>query len=207
MRTPLRAIDGFSNILLERHSGKFDAEAARLLAVVRDNTKKMGTMIDDILAFSKVGRESIARSEVDMTELAQKVADELKTARGNRQVQIDVAPLPPTRGKRSILRQVFVNLLENAIKFTALRDVARIEVGARIEGAETVYYVRDNGAGFDNRYAHKLFGVFQRLHGRDVDGTGIGLAIVKRIITKHGTGDGPRAWKTRALHFFSHCRR
>ena len=186
LRTPLRAIDGFSNILLERHSGKFDAEAARLLAVVRENTRKMGTMIDDILAFSKVGREAISRSEVDMTKLAQNVADELKSAVDIRQIQIDVALLPPTRGNRAILRQVFVNLLANAIKFTAHRDVARIEVGARIEGAETVYYVRDNGAGFDNRYANKLFGVFQRLHGGDVEGTGIGLAIVKRIITKHG---------------------
>ncbi len=185
LRTPLRAIDGFSNLLLKQYPDKLDDEGKRYLNVVRDSTRKMAQLIDDILAFSRMGRLGMTISEVDMGALARAMFDELKP--GDRNFTAEIKPLPSCRGDQAMLRQVWINLLGNAIKFTRGKAPAVIEVGARTEGAERIYYVRDNGAGFDMQYAEKLFGVFQRLHGvEEFEGTGIGLAIVKRIIARHG---------------------
>ena len=186
LRAPLRAIHGFARILLDDHKAQLEPEAQRLLGVIDQNTRRMGQLIDDLLAFSRLGRQGMTAAPVDMGELARTVADEVRRTEGERSVEIQIAPLPATRGDRALLRQVMSNLLQNAAKFTRGRDHARIEVGARSEGGETVYYVKDNGAGFDARYADKLFGVFQRLHSTEqFDGTGVGLAIVKRIVQRH----------------------
>lgn len=187
LRSPLRAIDGFSRILTKDYAGKLDSEGIRLLNVVRANAQKMGELIDDILAFSRVGRAEISFSEVDMEALAKTTCEKLASEAGGRSVSCEIGPLPRARGDRAMMTQVFMNLLSNAVKFTAPRDTAKIEVGARENGGETLYYVKDNGVGFDAAYSHKLFGVFQRLHGMDeFEGTGIGLSIVKRIVEKHG---------------------
>jgi PAS domain S-box-containing protein len=186
LRTPLRAIDGFSQILLEDYESKLDAEGCRLLHVVRDNTRKMGALIDDILRFSRAGRVELSFVEIDMEALAREVYAELLPAdAGN--LQMEIAALPPALGDRAMMHQVFANLLTNAIKFSRNSEPPKVEIGTYAEGNETVYFVRDNGVGFEMQYADKLFGVFQRLHSVDeFEGTGIGLAIVKRIITRHG---------------------
>jgi light-regulated signal transduction histidine kinase (bacteriophytochrome) len=187
LRTPLRAIDGFSHILLEDYAGKLDDEGKRLLGVVRDNTQRMGQLIDDILKFSRAGRLEINFSEIDMEKLAHAVFVELQPSVAEGKLQLEIEPIPATRGDSAMMRQVFVNLLSNAIKLSHNREPARIKVGCSIAGDEAIYFVKDNGAGFDMQYADKLFGVFQRLHGvTEFEGTGIGLAIVKRIITRHG---------------------
>jgi PAS domain S-box-containing protein len=203
LRAPLRAIHGFARILLEDHNAQLDPEAQRLLGVIDQNTRRMGQLIDDLLAFSRLGRREMAASRVDMQELARSVADEVRRAEPERQggLEIKIDPLPPARGDRNLLRQVLSNLLQNAAKFTRERAQAQVEVGWRAgattgaggsggsasENGATVYYVRDNGAGFDDRYVDKLFGVFQRLHSTEqFDGTGVGLAIVKRIVQRHG---------------------
>jgi len=188
LRAPLRAIHGFARILLEDHTAKLDPEAQRLLGVIDQNTRRMGQLIDDLLAFSRLGRKGIASARVDMTELAHLVADELRPGEGDRNgLELRIDALVPAHGDRALLRQVLSNLLQNALKFTRGRPNARIEVGSRPDGNETVYYVKDNGAGFDARYVDKLFGVFQRLHSaEEFDGTGVGLAIVKRIVQRHG---------------------
>ncbi len=187
LRTPLRAIDGFSNILLEDYRDQLDDEGKRLLKVVRDNTSRMGQLIDDILQFSRTGRMEITLAEIDMEKMAHTVFEELRPGVTEGKLQLEIGHLPPAKGDSAMMHQVFVNLLSNAIKFSRNREPARIKVGGSIEGNEAMYYVQDNGAGFDMQYAGKLFGVFQRLHGvTEFEGTGIGLAIVKRIITRHG---------------------
>ncbi len=186
LRVPLRAIDGFSHQVLKHYADKLDDEGKRYLVVVCENAKKMGQLIDDILAFSRMGRLEISMVEVSMEGLAYEVSEELKLGIAGRELAMKITPLPPCRGDLAMLRQVWVNLLGNAIKFTRTK-AAVIEVGGHTEGAENIYYVKDNGAGFDMQYADKLFDVFQRLHGNEeFEGTGIGLAIVKRIIVRHG---------------------
>jgi signal transduction histidine kinase len=187
LRTPLRAIDGFSHILLEEYAGKLDAEGQRVLNVVRDNTKRMGQLIDDILAFSRVGRLEMATTEVDMDALVRDALEQLEPAMAGRNIKIDIKPLPPAHGDGAMLLRVWINLLDNAVKFTRPKPGAAIEVGARGAPGETIYYVKDNGVGFDMQYVGKLFGLFQRLHGPEqVPGTGVGLAIVKRIVVRLG---------------------
>ena len=199
LRAPLRAIHGFSRILLEDHNAKLDPEAQRLLGVIDQNTRRMGQLIDDLLAFSRLGRTDLSTGPVDMKQLTQLVADEVQRAEPSRDgsLEIRIDPLPPARGDRGLLRQVISNLLLNAAKFTRGRPSAKIEVGSQADGGQTVYYVKDNGAGFDARYADKLFGVFQRLHSTEqFDGTGVGLAIVKRIVQRHGG----RVWAEGAVN-------
>jgi PAS domain S-box-containing protein len=187
LRTPLRTIDGFSHILLEDYADKVGDEGRRLLNVVSDNTSRMEQLIDDILKFSRTGRAEITHSEIDMEKMAHAVAAELMASDPGGKLQMEIEPIPATRGDSAMLRQVFVNLLSNAIKFSRHNAIPKIHVGASVKDNETIYYVKDNGAGFDMQYADKLFGVFQRLHGaNEFEGTGIGLAIVKRIITRHG---------------------
>ncbi len=191
LRAPLRAIDSFSRILLEEYAVRLDDEGRRMLKVVGDNARKMGQLIDDLLAFSRTGRIKVERSAINMKNLVAGVWEELQPGMVGRDVRLDIRDMPPAEGDPATIRQVVFNLLSNAVKFTQQRADARIEVGGHADEHEAVYHVKDNGVGFDMQYAPKLFGVFQRLHGMDeFEGTGIGLAIVKRIIAKH---DG-RVW-------------
>jgi len=187
LRAPLRAIDGFSRILLQDYLDKLDDEGKRLLNIIQGNTQRMGELIDDLLALSRIGRKDIELSDIDMDKLAKVVCDEIKAANHERKLQFDIKPLPPAYGDSGMIHQVFFNFLFNAIKFTKHRETAIIEVGGYVDGSENVYYVKDNGVGFDMRYKDKLFGAFQRLHSEtEFEGTGIGLAIVQRIINRHG---------------------
>ena len=191
LRAPLRAIDGFSQILVEDYGDKLDAEGRRVIEVVRDGTTKMGQLIDDILDFSRIGRKDLSMSDTDMAALATEALRDLGREIAGRSIETKVGTLPHVCGDPRMLQRVWSNLLDNAVKFTGKQPHALIEVGARTENAETVFFVKDNGAGFDMQYADKLFGTFQRLHGaQEFPGTGIGLAIVRRIITRHGG----RAW-------------
>ena len=187
LRAPLRAIDGFSRVILEDYVGELDDEGKRVLNIIRSNTQKMGQLIDDLLSFSRLGRQDISPSDIRMAELAKGVFEEIKPPANERNLQFNMKTLPIAHGDRSMMKQVFANLLSNAIKFTRPKEMATIEIGGTNDGVENVYYVKDNGVGFDMQYVNKLFGVFQRLHSaEEFDGTGVGLAIVQRIIHRHG---------------------
>ena len=187
LRAPLRAIDGFSQILMEEKAASLDHDGQRLLGVVRENTVKMGQLIDDLLDFSKVGRRPLQLAPVDMTRLARLVADELERDAQGRSLSLTVGELPPANGDPNMLRQVWVNLISNALKYTGPRQNAAIEIFGRSDATENVYTVKDNGVGFDMNYVDKLFGVFQRLHSSsEFEGTGVGLALVQRIVLRHG---------------------
>lgn len=187
LRAPLRAVDGFTRILLEDYAPRLDAEGRRYCGIISDNTRRMGELIDDLLAFSRLGRAELHPAPVDMASLVNAAFLELTTPQERERIDFHLEPLPPATGDPTLLRQVWANLLGNAVKFSAKKHRASIEICAAREGGETVYSVRDNGAGFDMRYGDKLFGVFQRLHhDRDFEGTGVGLAIVQRIVHRHG---------------------
>jgi light-regulated signal transduction histidine kinase (bacteriophytochrome) len=187
LRAPLRAITGFSNLLWEDHKERLDEEARRKLGIIRGQADRMGLLIDDLLKFSRLGRKAIEPSLLDMGELARKTFERLHRDNGNGKLEFRVSKLPPARADRALMEQVWVNLLANAVKFSSKTDEAVVEVGAIVEERENIYYVRDNGAGFDPRYRDKLFGVFQRLHDEsEFPGTGVGLALVHRIVTRHG---------------------
>ena len=185
LRAPLRSIDGFVQILEQEHAPAFNPEARRLFSRVQANTEKMATLIDDLLVFSRLGRQPIRLKQIDVTRLVADAWDDLSAAREGRPIEFVLRELPPAKADHTLLRQVFANLLGNAIKYSREREPAIIEVSGLIDRdkGEVVYEVRDNGVGFDDRYADKLFGVFQRLHrAEDYEGTGAGLAIVKRIV-------------------------
>ena len=187
LRAPLRVIDGFSLALLEDHGPSLPAKGQDLLGRVRQQAQRMAQLIEGLLQFSRLGRKPLEVAPVDLAALAQTVAQELQQANPDRAVEIKVSGVPPAMGDRGLLRQVLRNLIGNAFKFTRRRLNARIEVGSREDNGERVYYVRDNGAGFDMRYASRLFGVFQRLHPADeFEGIGVELALVQRIIHRHG---------------------
>ncbi len=193
LRAPLRAIEGFSRMLADEHAARLDAEGQRLLTVIRTNTLLMDRLIEDLLDFSRLGRQEMRMWDLDLTALAHAVFHELQVDNPGRKLQLALKPLPAAHGDRTLLNQVLVNLLANAVKFTRPRELAEIEVGGWTEENENLYYVRDNGVGFDMRYVDKLFGVFQRLHrASEFEGTGVGLAIVQRIINRHGG----RVWAT-----------
>ena len=193
LRAPLRAIEGFARILMEEHGEKLAGEGMRLLNVIRSNTRIMGDLIDDLLALSRLGRQEIRVQKIDLGGLVTSVFGELRAQAPERQMQLILSPLSPAYGDRSLINQVLVNLLGNAVKFSKPKEKAIIEVGGWTEGKEDIYFVKDNGVGFDMRYVHKIFGVFQRLHRREeFEGTGVGLAIVQRIISRHGG----RVWAT-----------
>ena len=187
LRAPLRAIDGYSNILRESCSDRLGDEDKRVLGKILESTQRMGALIEDLLAFSQLGRRPVSPAEIDMDALAREVVEELRSAPGQQVPHCVLKPLPVGWGDRSLIRQVWLNLLSNAIKFTGAKEVPSIELGGSGEDASNVYYVKDNGAGFDMRYYGKLFGVFQRLHStREFPGTGVGLAIVQRVVVRHG---------------------
>jgi PAS domain S-box-containing protein len=187
LRAPLRAIHGFSGLLAQRAGAALDAQSRHYLERVQDAVAHMGRLIDALLGLSRVTRAPVRPERVDLSRLATQVVDELRAGEPRRAVELAIAPGLATRGDAALLRVVLQNLLENAWKFTRRRDAPRIEVGESRAGGEPCYFVRDNGAGFDMRYAGKLFGAFQRLHSEEqFPGTGIGLATVKRIVERHG---------------------
>jgi len=188
LRAPLRAIEGFAGMVLEDYGGKLDAEGQRQLGVIRANALKMSRLIDDLLSFSRTGRSELKHDRLEMALMARSVYSEIVPNFETRaKIDFTVGELPDAEGDAALIRQVWVNLLSNALKFTSRKERAVIAVTGEIEGGQAVYRVRDNGAGFDMQYAGKLFGVFQRLHTpEEFEGTGIGLALVQRIVLKHG---------------------
>jgi signal transduction histidine kinase len=202
LRAPLRAIAGFSRILLEDFSATLVDEAKGYLKRVSDNTREMSQLVDDLLAFSRLSRLALTKQSVDPAKLVRSCLAEMKAEQAGRKLEIIMGDLPHCSADPTLLKQVWFNLISNALKYTSKRESARIELGCRTgqrpltsgdelgatgAGTETIYYIKDNGAGFDMKYAHKLFGVFQRLHrAAEYDGTGVGLAIVQRIVCRHG---------------------
>jgi PAS domain S-box-containing protein len=187
LRAPLRAIDGFSRILLEEHSGELGDEGMRLLKVVRGSTGQMDQLITDILALSRISRGELKRERIDMAGQARSVFDEVTSPEVRASFELSVDPLPPASVDPALIRQVWINLLSNAVKYSMPAQQRSIQVGGHSEEARLIYFVKDKGVGFDPQYADKLYGVFQRLHGaEEFEGTGVGLAIVQRIIRRHG---------------------
>lgn len=187
LRSPLIKINAVSRILLKDYADRLDDDGGQLLSTIQEHAKKMEQLINDLLAFSRVSTKEIQRSEINMAALTKKVFGEFKSTIGNRRVQLEMKDLPPAYCDESMMRQVFANLLSNAIKYTKPKEIAIIEVGGIRGENENIYYVKDNGVGFEMKDADKLFNIFQRLHSQEeFDGTGIGLVIVKRIVEKHG---------------------
>lgn len=185
LRAPLRSIDGFSNILLEEYSTTLDEEGNRLLKVIISNANRMGGLIDDLLAFSRLSRKEVLLVRINMNDMVSSVYKELVSGADGEMIDFQLQNIPDAYGDPSLVRQVWVNLLSNAIKFTAKKPTRKIEVTASNEKGENVYCITDNGAGFDMKYLNKLFGVFQRLHTiNEFEGTGVGLAIVRRILLR-----------------------
>ena len=187
LRSPLVTIKGFSKILLEDYAEKLDDSGKDLLNRISAGTERMDRLIADLLTFSKVSTREIQKSEFNMEELAHRLIGELKSTIGERDIKFEVKHLPSAYGDLPMITQVLVNLLSNAIKFTQTRATAIIEVGGSIENSENTYYVQDNGIGFDMQFRDRLFGLFHRIHtSKEIEGTGVGLVIVKNIVEKHG---------------------
>ncbi|MFZ0738488.1 MAG: PAS domain S-box protein [Candidatus Acidiferrales bacterium] len=187
LRAPLRHIDGFSRILLEEHAARLDSDGQRYLKKVVDGTAQMGRLVEDLLNLARVGRSGIKRQTTDIGELVRDVVTNLSSELNDREISWQLGPMPAAECDPGLMKVAFTNLLTNALKFTRRREETKIEVGVQANGDETCLFVRDNGVGFDPKYADKLFGVFQRLHSQEeFEGTGIGLATVQRIIQKHG---------------------
>jgi light-regulated signal transduction histidine kinase (bacteriophytochrome) len=187
LRAPLRAIAGFANLLIEDHGEDLNKEARRKLEVIVGESHRMGSLIDDLLAFSRLGRKVMQAVELDMTELVRSVHEALVQQHQGMPVEFRLGALPRGNGDRVLLGQVWTNLLSNAFKFSSRREQPLVEVNAISDEKEHIYFVRDNGAGFDPRYQSKLFEVFQRLHdSSEFPGTGVGLALVRRIVSRHG---------------------
>ena len=187
MRAPLRAINGFTSILFEEYADSLPQEATGYLKRVKDNGDYMGQLVDDLLAFSRLGRQALRTQRVNTRTIVDRALAVLAPSVEKRTDEPIISDLPDCDADPNLLEQVFVNLLSNAFKYSKNKPAARIEVGARESAEGTVFLVRDNGAGFDMQYADKLFGVFQRLHkSQEYEGTGVGLAIVQRIVERHG---------------------
>lgn len=196
LRSPLRTVDGFSQAVLEDYGAQLPEEGRRYLQTIREGAQRMGILIDDLLTFSRLSRLPLHKQTVDMAKLAGEALEELGFERKGRETEVRVAKLPPGEGDPALLKQVWMNLLANSLKYTRKRKAAIVEIGCAREQSEDVYFVRDNGTGFDMQYAHKLFGVFQRLHRADeFEGTGVGLAIVQRVVHRHGG----RIWAEAAI--------
>jgi len=187
LRAPLRAINGHAAILEEDYAEKLDAEGLKALRYIISNSKRMGILIDDLLAFSRLGRKNVTVSELNMMDLVEFTVKELLVEEIQSKTDLQINPLPPSYGDQSLIKQVWVNLISNAIKYSRNKPKSEISIGAERKDQMIIYHIKDNGAGFDMRYYDKLFGVFQRLHSeKEFEGTGIGLAIVQRIIHRHG---------------------
>ncbi len=186
LRAPLRSITGYSGMLQEELEGKADERILKLLGTVQRNAKKMGELIDDLLEFSRLGRQEIRKAEVNMDQLVANIMDELQASFPHK-ITLIQKTLIKAKADRSLVGQVWANLLSNALKYSSKKEIIEVEIGSDRVKDEIVYYVKDNGAGFDMKYSYKLFDVFQRLHHSDeFEGTGIGLAIVQRIVNRHG---------------------
>jgi PAS domain S-box-containing protein len=188
LRAPLRHMAGYSELLQQQASSLLDEKSQRFIQTILDSAKRMGNLIDDLLAFSRIGRSETRKTEVDLEQLVKEVVAEIGQDTKSRDIGWKIGALPVCYGDRSMLRLVVVNLVSNAVKFTRMRKPAEIEIGC-IEGGrnDVEIFVKDNGAGYDMQYQNKLFGVFQRLHlAEEFEGTGIGLAMVQRIIQRHG---------------------
>jgi signal transduction histidine kinase len=186
LRAPLRGIHGFARILMEEHSGELSGKGSQFLSIIVDNTRKMGELIDGLLGLSRLGRKRLRKANVDMKLIAQEVFEEIAANAPERKIELSLHDIPPAQGDAALLRQVWINYIGNAVKFTSERETAAIEIGALPEAGKVTYFVRDNGVGFESRHAEKVFGLFQRLHGSGYEGTGIGLALVQRIVRRHG---------------------
>jgi signal transduction histidine kinase len=196
LRAPLRAIDGFSRIVLKQYGSTLPDEPREYLQLVRDNTVQMGHLVDDLLAFARLSRQQLSKQHVPIRKIVESALSDARQQAEGRSVSVAVGEMPSLWGDPHLLKQVLVNLIGNAFKYTRMRAEAVIEIGSHEIGGEQVVFVRDNGAGFDMRYADKLFGVFQRLHrAEDFEGTGVGLAIVQRIVHRHGG----RVWAEAAV--------
>ncbi len=187
LRAPLRAVAGFSQMLVEDYGDKLDEEGQHQLDVIQNSAQQMGQLIDDLLAFSRLGRRELRMSDINVRAIAEEVIKQFQIFEPERTMRLKVDALPPALGDQSMIREVLMNLLSNALKYSAIRETAVIEISGKTDGNESIYSVRDNGVGFDMKYAGKLFQVFQRLHStEEFEGTGIGLALVQRIIHRHG---------------------
>ncbi|MCS6993553.1 MAG: PAS domain S-box protein [Anaerolineales bacterium] len=203
LRAPLRAINGFGRILWDTLNGQIPEETLRHLVIIRENAHQMGRLIDDLLAFSRLSRQVVNESRLEPRELVEHALITLEPERTGRNLVLRIGDLPACHGDPVLLQQVWLNLLSNALKFTRSRNPAIIEIGAEQTPTETIYFVKDNGAGFDMRYADKLFGVFQRLHrAEEFEGTGVGLAIVQRIVWRHGGRVWAKAEPNQGAEFF-----
>lgn len=186
LRAPLRAIHSYTKILSEEYLQNIDADGKSMMDSVMRNAKKMGQLIDDLLAFSKVGKKELQLSSVNMTQLVESTLIDLKASLPALKTKICIRPLPKATADYNLMNLVFTNLLSNAIKYSSSKEEPEVEIASLQKDNQTIYYVKDNGAGFDMQYYNKLFGVFQRLHAaEDFEGTGVGLALVKRIIARH----------------------
>ncbi|HUC85216.1 MAG TPA: ATP-binding protein, partial [Candidatus Acidoferrales bacterium] len=203
LRAPLRAVNGFAGIVLEDFGGQLPEEGRHYLERIRKSGLRMGELIDDLLAFARLSRQALNRQPVDTSQLVEAVLAELNLEAGGGRMETRVGALPPCQGDRALLKQVWVNLLSNAAKYSRSRRPAIIEIGSERNNGECVYFVRDNGVGFDMQYANKLFGVFQRLHRADeFEGTGVGLAIVQRVVHRHGGRVWAQAEPDRGATFY-----
>ena len=186
LRVPLRAIDGFSRIVIEDYETELDEEGVRLLNIIRENTKKMGQLIDDILLLSRAGRQEMNLGKLDMSALAKNVYQEFEQETKTRNINFVVQDMPAVEADRALMTQVLTNLIGNAIKFTKKTENPKIEFCYTEDEDNYIYQIKDNGAGFNMKYYDKLFGLFQRLHSQEeFEGTGVGLSIVQRIISRH----------------------
>ncbi|HTR29564.1 MAG TPA: ATP-binding protein [Puia sp.] len=187
LRAPLRGIIGFANVLEEEYAEKIDDDGRRVISIIKKNTLKMGHLIDDLLSFSRIGKAEMRKSMINMQEMASTVVEDEMTNKDTTRIRWNIQPLPPAAANPETIRQVWVNLISNAVKYSATRQEAHIQIGGFVRNEEKVFFVKDNGVGFDSRYKDKLFRVFQRLHSPDdFEGTGIGLALVEKIVSKHG---------------------
>jgi light-regulated signal transduction histidine kinase (bacteriophytochrome) len=209
LRAPLRHMTGYAELLQHQASSVLDDKSRRYMQTILQASKRMGNLIDDLLAFSRIGRSEVMMTMVSLDQLVREVVAEIAPEGKGRQIAWKISPLPVCHGDRSMLKLVLANLLSNAVKFTCLREKAEIEIGCVDKGDDVVEIsICDNGAGFDMRYAHKLFGVFQRLHrAQEFEGNGIGLATVQRIVHRHGGKVGAKGVVDQGARFFFSLRK
>jgi PAS domain S-box-containing protein len=187
LRAPLRSVHGFTKILLENYESQLDEEGKRICGIISASATQMGELIDDLLSFSRIGRSRLNPSEIDMKKMAKFIFEGMTSPTEKKRIKMNIGRLPKAFGDVTLFGQVWTNLISNAIKYTSKNDLSEINIGSKVDGKMIIYFIKDNGVGFDMQYAHKLFGVFQRLHSEaEFEGNGVGLAIVQRIILKHG---------------------
>ncbi len=203
MRAPVRHISGFVELLREQAEPTLEAEGEKYLGKIAASARRMGDLIDDLLVFSRMGRAEMRDATVDLAQMVAEVKDDLVEETKGRRIDWRIGPMPRVRGDAALLKLILNNLISNALKYTRTRDEAQVEIGSEAPDGEVVVFVRDNGVGFDPHYAHKLFGVFQRLHrAEEFEGTGVGLANVRRIVSQHGGRTWAQGEVDRGAAFF-----